>query len=80
MVILRRCRRMITLVPFGSRFEHLDQCKTQRVECFLERRRFNVMRNGTGVNYFYYAFFRGGGAAALCGFGHKVKLAHYWNQ
>jgi|SRR6185295_4026096 len=35
MVTSRRCRRLITLVPFGSRFEHFDQCKTQRVEFFL---------------------------------------------
>jgi len=28
-------RRLITFVPFGSRFEHFEKCKTQRVECFL---------------------------------------------
>src|ERR1041384_3149651 len=42
MVTSRRCGRLITLVPFGSRFEHFDECKTQRVECFLERCRSDV--------------------------------------
>src|ERR1043165_9876090 len=35
MVIARRCRRLIILVSVRVRFEHLDRCKTQRVESFL---------------------------------------------
>lgn len=31
----RRCRRLITFVPFGSRFEHFDQCKTSVSSVFL---------------------------------------------